>query len=147
MLGSLISGQGGRLFVNLRDRESLAYTVSSLCSFGVHPSLFGAYMACAPEKAERAEEALRSELFNILVDPPSEEEIRRAKNGIAGSHASEMQRSSNQAMNMALMDLYGVGYDELVRYTGIIDSITREDLIRVAKRVLNDSGLVCVRVG
>lgn len=147
LLASIVSGQGGRLFINLRDKESLAYTVTSLCSFGVHPGLFGAYLACAPEKAEKAEKALRNELFNILQDPPSEEEITRAKNGVEGAHASEMQRSSNQAMNMSLMQLYGVGYDELTRYTKAIDAVQRVDLIRVAKRLLKDEHLVTVRVG
>ena len=104
-------------------------------------------MACAPEKADRAAKALKDELFNVLKNPPTDEEITRAKNGVEGSHASEMQRSNNQAMNMALMELYGVGYDELVTYTKAIDAVTREDLVRVAGRLLKESELVSVRVG
>ncbi len=74
VLSTVLSGQGGRLFMDLRDRQSLAYTVSAISSFGVHPGMFGAYIACAPEKAEHARKSLIEKIFAIFEQPPSEVE-------------------------------------------------------------------------
>jgi len=38
--GSALAGMGGRLFVNLRDRKSLAYSVTSFSSEQVDPGFF-----------------------------------------------------------------------------------------------------------
>ncbi|MBF8260037.1 MAG: Zinc protease, partial [Actinobacteria bacterium] len=40
VLGSALAGQGGRLFTNLRDKKSLAYSVTSFSSEQVDPGFF-----------------------------------------------------------------------------------------------------------
>ncbi|MEN9833811.1 MAG: hypothetical protein RL011_4, partial [Pseudomonadota bacterium] len=57
VLTTVLGGHGGRLFRELRDKQSLAYSVSPLVSYGCDPGLVGAYIACAPEKRQRAMEA------------------------------------------------------------------------------------------
>ena len=54
MLTQVLSGQGGRLFLELRDRRSLAYSVSALNVEGLAPGFFAVYIATAPDKLAEA---------------------------------------------------------------------------------------------
>ena len=50
VLNAILSGQGGRLFFELRDKQSLAYALSSFSVEGLEPGSFGVYIGSAPEK-------------------------------------------------------------------------------------------------
>ncbi|RUM89030.1 MAG: insulinase family protein, partial [Thermodesulfatator sp.] len=50
VLNAILSGQGGRLFTDLRDKKSLAYSVTSFTGFGIDYGSIASYIACAPEK-------------------------------------------------------------------------------------------------
>lgn len=147
VLTNILGGSGGRLFLNLRDRQSLAYTVSPFLSYGCQPSLFALYIACAPEKAVQAEEALRLELREIMAAEPTQDELQRSIQYIVGGHEADMQRSDAQAMTMALMEIYGIGYDDFKTYSQRVMRVTAQDVQKVAKKVINLETLVTVRVG
>ncbi|HET9752175.1 MAG TPA: pitrilysin family protein, partial [Myxococcales bacterium] len=54
VLSAVLSGQGGRLFVELRDKRSLAYSVTSFSMEGVDPGYFAVYIGCGPGKTQEA---------------------------------------------------------------------------------------------
>src|SRR3989337_2702503 len=53
VLSEILSSQGGRLFVELRDKESLAYALSAFSREGIEPGTFAVYMGTAPEKKDK----------------------------------------------------------------------------------------------
>ena len=79
VLTQILSGQGGRLFRELRDRQSLAYGVYAFSIEGVDPGVVGAYIASAPDKLDQSLDGLRSELRKIAAGPISDEELDRAR--------------------------------------------------------------------
>lgn len=137
VLNAVLSGQGGRLFVELRDKKSLAYTVTSFLTFGIEPGFFGVYIACAPEKENEAVEGIKEQLAFILKDGITEDELKRAQNYLVGNFEIGLQQSSSQAAKIAFDELYGIGWDEYKRYPNQIYSITREDVMRVARKYIN----------
>ena len=147
ILNTVLGGQGGRLFINLRDRKSLAYTVSPFVNYGVHRGFVGAYIACSPSKVDEARESLFSEFAQIQQDSISTSELERAVRYIQGNHEAEMQRGMPQAMTMALMQLYGVGYDDFLQYRERIAAVTRDDVMQVAQKLLDPDKMVEVVVG
>ncbi|SME90839.1 M16 family metallopeptidase [Pseudobacteriovorax antillogorgiicola] len=147
VLSTILGGSGGRFFVNLRDKESLAYTVTPMLTYGRHKGAFGAYMACAPRKVDQALQELRREFMTIGKELSSADEIDRAKNYLIGSHESEMQRGDAQAMTMALMEAYGLGYNDFLLYSDRVRSVKAEDVMRVATRLLDPDRLTMVTVG
>lgn len=147
LLTTILGGQGGRLFLQLRDKESLAYSVSPLASYGLSPGVVGAYIGCGPEKVERATKGLNEQLELVRASPPSEDELQRAKNYIVGSHESDMQRGDSQAMTMALMDVYGIGYDDFLRYPQTVANVTVGDVQKVANLLFVKSKECLVVVG
>ena len=137
VLAQLLGGQGGRLFLELRDRRGLAYTVSAVNVEGIAPGLFAVYMGTAPEKLEAALDGIRSELQRVLESAPREAELARARRYLVGSNAIDQQRSSSRALHMALDARYGLGPDAEERAIERIRRVSAEDVLRVAQRVLD----------
>ena len=147
VLTTVFGGSGGRLFVNLRDQKSLAYTVTPIMSYGCEKGLFGVYIACAPGKVEEAKRAIFDEFSQISAAPVSSEELTRAKNYLVGGHEASMERGESQAMSMGLMTAYGVGATDFLEYSQHIQQVTAADVQRVALALLDPSRMTIVEVG
>lgn len=52
VLLNLLSGQSGRLFTELRDKQGLCYVVAPVAFEGIDPGYFGVYMGCDPAEAD-----------------------------------------------------------------------------------------------
>jgi zinc protease len=137
LVAQILAGQGGRLFLELRDRQSLAYSVSAVNVEGVAPGFFAVYMGTAPEKVEQAREGILLELRKLVESPPADEELRRAQNFLTGNFAIDQQRSAVRAGQIALDALYGLGADAHTRYVERVLSVDKDDVLRVARRVLD----------
>jgi zinc protease len=147
VLTTVFGGSGGRLFVNLRDQKSLAYTVTPIMSYGCENGLFGVYIACAPGKVEEAKSAIFDEFAQISQELVSSEELTRAKNYLIGGHEAGMERGESQAMSMGLMSAYGVGATDFLEYSQHIQNVTAADVQRVALALLDPSRMTIVEVG
>jgi zinc protease len=137
LVAQILAGQGGRLFLELRDRQSLAYSVSAVNVEGMAPGFFAVYMGTAPEKVEQAREGILLELRKLVESPPADEELRRAQNFLTGNFAIDQQRSAVRAGQIALDALYGLGADASARYVERVLSVEKDDVLRVARRVLD----------
>jgi zinc protease len=136
VLSQVLAGQGGRLFLELRDKQSLAYSVSSMNVEGVAPGFFSVYIATAPEKLEQAQRGVLEELERLVEAPPSDEELARARRYLTGSFAIDGQRNGNHAAHLALDTLYGLGAGAHYSYGERVSAVTAADVLRVARRVL-----------
>ncbi len=147
VLNAILSGQGGRLFATLRDKESLAYAVTSFTDFGVDLGFIAAYIACSPKKKLSAQKGLWRELYRIQNELPAPEEIERAKNWLVGRYQISLQTPGARAMDMGLNELYGLGADFSLKYPELIKRVTSEDIQKVAKKYLDSQRYVLVVVG
>ncbi len=135
LLSQLLAGQGGRLFLELRDRQSLAYTVAASNVEGVAPGYFSIYVATAPDKLERARSGILEEIERLRSTAPDPEELESAIRFATGSFLIDAQRSHARAAHMALDSVYGLGPDHADRYPSELEGVTPEDVLRVARRV------------
>lgn len=142
VLNYVLAGQGGRLFIELRDKQGLAYTVSSSSHEGIEPGYFMVYMATDPGKLNTALAGIREELEKIRNHPVSEEEMERAKRFIIGNYYLDLQKNNTVASLIAFNEIYSLGRDELFRFTDKIERVTREDILRVAKKYLRPEASV-----
>jgi zinc protease len=136
LISQLLSGQGGRLFLELRDRRGLAYAVSTVNAEGVAPGFFAAYIATAPEKLDAARAGLIEELDRLVQAPPAPGELERAKRTLVGAHAIDRQRNAVHAAHAALDGLYGLGPDAMCAYPERIEAVGADDLLRTARRII-----------
>ncbi len=136
VLNTVLSGLGGRLFLELRDKESLAYVVSSFSLEGLEPGYLGVYLACHPEKLEQAISGIKRELKRLREEKLSPDELERSKNYLVGSYEIGLQRNSALASELAFNERYGLGWDFYQKYPGRILKVSAEDVLRVAKKYI-----------
>jgi zinc protease len=146
-LSTVLSGQGGRLFLELRDKQSLCYSVSAFNVEGVEPGSFSVYMGTSPDKVDRALAGIEGLLQRVLDDGITAAELDRAQRYLLGAHDIGLQRLGARASSMSLNELYGLGHLEHTRYAGQLMAVTLEDVRRVARRVLDPVGRVLSIVG
>ena len=137
VLNAVLSGQGGRLFRELRDKESLAYALDFMAYPNLDPGFIGVYMGTHPNKLETAIEAVLRELEKVKVEGVTEEEMGRAKKYLIGNFEIGLQTNGAQANQMSLDELYGFGFDHYQKYPQEIQKVTKEDVNRVAKQYFN----------
>lgn len=147
VLSTLLSGQSGRLFLELRDKRSMAYSVSSSSLEGVDPGYFALYMATSPEKVDAALAGMREELDKLKQARVSDEELLRARRYLVGTQQIGLQRNGARAATMALDTCYGLGPQKYLRYAEEIEAVTAEDVLEVARRVLDFDKETLVVVG
>ncbi|MYF48464.1 MAG: insulinase family protein, partial [Candidatus Dadabacteria bacterium] len=136
VLNTVLSGQGGRLFIELRDKKSLAYAVTSFYVPGMEGGYFGVYIGTAPQKEKEALGAIREQL-QLVLNGVGEQELERAKNYIVGSFEIGLQRNSAQASTVGFDELYGIGTYEYRKFPEKILAVTVDDVARVARKYIN----------
>lgn len=147
VLTTVLSGQSGRLFLDLRDQRSLAYSVSCSSLEGLDPGYILVHMGTSPDKVAEGLAGIDEHLERIRQEPVSADELARAKRYLIGTHAIDLQRCGARAMVMGLGELFGLGYDNFAAYPERIDQITAEDVGRVGRRFLASERLIEVVVG
>ncbi len=147
VLTTVLSGQSGRLFMDLRDKRSMAYSVSCSSLEGIETGHVMVYMGTSPEKLVEAKQGILEHLDRVTDELISHKELQRASRYLCGTHAIDLQRCGARAMLMSLGSLYGLGYDHYRSYTQRIQAVTREDVKRVAQRFLSPDGLLEVVAG
>jgi len=144
VLNAVLAGQGGRLFRTLRDEEALAYSVTSFLTLGVNTGALVLYIGCAPDKKDEALSGLWREITRLKEGGVSEEELSRAKNWLIGRYETELQTNLSQAMDRALNEALGLGFNYFYRYIENIRQVSAEEVQEAARKYLDDQHYVLV---
>ena len=75
LVAVIASGLGGRFFDELREKQSLAYTVHVSPSFRAAAGMMQAYIATSPEKDDAARDGLLQQFRRLQEEPVTEEEL------------------------------------------------------------------------
>jgi zinc protease len=137
LLAQVLSGQGGRLFAEIREKRALAYRVSAFSMEGIDPGYFAVYVATSPENLEEALTAIRQELRSVVAKGVSAEELARAQRYLVGTHAIGLQRKSAIAAALAFHEAYGQGWKAYRQYGDNVMKVKAQDVLRVARKYLD----------
>ena len=141
-------GFGSRLVQNVRTKMGLAYSVSG--SFGAaydHPGLFFIDAGTKSESTVPATEAIEAEIRRLRTDPPTDEEMRRAKDAVLNSFIFEYDTPSKILSEQVTLASYGYPADFLEKYHAGIEKVTAADVTRVAMKYVQPEKLATVIVG
>jgi zinc protease len=127
------SGMSSRLFVDLREKQGLAYTVGSLFPSQLDPSRFVMYLGTDPVNRAKVLAGFQQEITRLKTQKVSPLELQQAKDKLAGAFALDHETTTNQAYYLALYELLGVGYGFDQAYPRQVQSVTPDDIQRVAK--------------
>jgi zinc protease len=136
VLDTVLSRQGGRLFYELRDKQALAYTVSSFSTEGYAPGILGGYIATDPANEGTALKGLLDEFEKIRDTDIKPEELERAQRYLIGNYEIALQTNSAIAENMTFQELYGLGYLEGRKYGQYINAVDASKVRAAADRFL-----------
>jgi len=135
----LSGGKSTRLYKSLVYEKKIAlYADSEYDGFNRDPYLFFLDATASPEKdIKDVEKALFAEIENIKQDPPSEQEIQKAKNQIESSFIMEQDSIYMEAMKYGIFEMLG-DWKLINRYLEGIRKVTPRDVTRVAKKYLQE---------
>ena len=141
MLGAIASGLGGRLFVELREKRSLAYSIFAFSVERLAGGMFAAYIATSPEREEEARDTLLSELLAMgdrLVEP---DELKRAQEYAIGTHAIR-QASGAAVLGMAMEAFLFGSLEDLALYEQRVRGVTPDAVRDLVARWFDRGRLV-----
>ena len=137
VLEAVLSGQGGRLFIELRDKASLAYSVSPMKMEGLGAGYFATYIGCSPGKVDTAIAMMQDELQKMVNTAISEEELQRAQNYLIGGHDIGLQKNSSVASSIAFNEIYGLSYEEIYDYESKVRAVNSHEVQMLAKKLFS----------
>jgi zinc protease len=143
LAAAILDGQGGRLFLKLREDAGLVYDVWARQIPGQYGSTFSLGLECAPARCDEAADALHTHLHALASTPPSRDELRRAQNMLIGRRALDGQRASALALEEATRLLLGTPLPRKAQAEAI-RAVTSEQVSNAVARVL-ERGLFDVR--
>ena len=139
-------GMSSRLFVEVREKRGLAYDVHSSLNLFRDCGSFTVYCGVEPQKSESAISAIMEQLSGLREGIP-ETELNKARELTKGRMLLRMEDSRATAMWIGAQEkLLGKvrTVDEVV---GLLDSITTDDLERVAEDLIQEDQLSLALVG
>jgi len=139
VLESILSrGKSSRLYQSLVYDQKLSLAVGA--EYGLmqtDPGLFYFYALVSPgQKVEVVEEALNKEIKRLQAEPPTEQELQRAKNQIEAARVFEQDSNFRHAMLLGQAESVGAGWRKVDQFLERIRSVTAKDIQRVAKQYL-----------
>ncbi|PRQ03387.1 Peptidase M16 inactive domain protein [Enhygromyxa salina] len=146
VLCSVLGGQSGRLFESLREREGLVYQVGANSSEHLDGGHVVFYAAASQDKLAATRLAIEAEIARITSELITTEELDRAKRWLIGQFESGLQRRSRVAARMVFGEVYRLGVNHYLRYPERVEAVEREQILALARRVLDPRRQVTVLV-
>ena len=136
VLDTIISGYRyptGWLMENLRGKDrSLVYEVHAINRPGPIPGAFEIYAACEPTKVNEVYRIISQQLDRARAGQFTPPELERAKTIIATTELMGHQTAGDRAMQAALDELYGLGWDNNQRFIERVRAATLDDVRAMA---------------
>jgi zinc protease len=136
VLNTLLNGMGGKLFIELREKKSLAYSVFAAHDAGALAGIYQIYLGCAPQKAGEAKREMLKVLDGFAQGKISEEELRRAKTYMIGLYQVGFQSNHSQVSSYARYELSGWGAPWVEKFPELIERVTLKEVQKAAKEYL-----------
>jgi len=147
LLMEVLGGQSGRLFMELREKRSLAYSVYSTHLDGIGSGYVGTYIACSPDKVEESLQGIRKVYEDFVEKGPSPQEMKRIRAAVIGKHAMGLQSDSSMSAYMALERLYGFKIQTREEALQEAEAITAKQLQSVCRELFVEPYKVTSVVG
>ncbi|EHJ46973.1 processing peptidase [Solidesulfovibrio carbinoliphilus subsp. oakridgensis] len=146
LLNDVLAGQSGLLFSQLREGESLGYSVTSFLWQAEHTGFMAFYIGTSPDKADAALDGFRRVAGQLRDTPLPDDLMRRGKNVMSGDYYRERQglkaRSGEAAQSLAL----GLPLDHDRRVVEAAQALTPENLQELAGKYLKPEAAYVMKV-
>tara|TARA_R110002110_G_scaffold70800_6_gene189544 strand:- start:1898 stop:3292 length:1395 start_codon:yes stop_codon:yes gene_type:complete len=136
-----------RLMEEVREKRGLAYSVGTSLYPLDHAAMLLGQVGTKNERVGESLAIIRHEMKRMAEEGVSENELKDAKTYLTGSYPLRFTSNSSIANQLLGIQLEGLGMDYVERRNGLIEGVTREDVARVAKRLLRPDQMLVTVVG
>jgi predicted Zn-dependent peptidase len=150
MLMNFILGGGSfasRIPGKVRSDEGLAYSVYSAFHTPRDKGFFFVSCQTKSESTSRAISLTLEEIRKIKEKPVEEDELATAKDTFTNQFVFLFTSSSAIASHMVNIEYQGLPLDYLDTYVAKVNAVTREDILRVARKYLQPDNVTLLVVG
>jgi predicted Zn-dependent peptidase len=141
-------GVSGRLFLDVREKRSLAYnTRSAMGELARGPVPLTAYAGTQTAKTGLAVQALLDNLKRIATEPASEEELNTARRYLADIFAIKMETVGSVADMVVSLDVLGLPDDYYDQYRKEIRQVSATDAQRAISEHVREGHAVIAVAG
>lgn len=145
-----ILGGGGfssRLMRIVRDEMGLTYSINSAFVGNKEPGQFEVEVQTKSESAGTVIDEIVKQIRLIMTAPVTDRELSDAKAYLTGSFPRRLETSRRVADFLAAVQFYELGDDYIEKYPGYINAVTKDDVLRVAKKYLDPENYKLTVVG
>lgn len=130
---------GGRLGDSIRERQGMAYYAFSSLDANVIPGPLMVRAGVSPANVERAIASIDEELARMAADGPTDRELAESKQYLIGSMPRTLETNIGIATFLQTAEFFGLGLDYDQRLPGLLQAVTREQVLHAARETLDPS--------
>jgi zinc protease len=130
---------GGRLGDSIRERQGMAYYVFSSLDANVIPGPWYVRAGVDPANVERAVASIDAELSRFASEGPTEREMTESKQYLIGSMPRTLETNAGIANFLQTAEFFGLGLDYDLRVPGLLQAVTRDQVVAAARALLDPS--------
>jgi zinc protease len=149
-LGNSVLGQFGmmgRIGNVVREKSGLAYYAYSSLNSGVGPGSWEVNAGVNPKNLNKAIDLVEKELKKFVKQGVTKNELEDSQANYIGRLPLSLE--SNQGVVSAILNIhrYDLGMDYYQRYESLVRSVTRDDVVEVARKYIDPDKLVIATAG
>ncbi len=150
LLGNSVLGQFGlmgRIGESVRIEAGLAYYAYSALSASIGPGQWMVLAGVAPQNREKALDLIKVELKRFVQEPVSTEELGDVQSSYIGKLPLSLESNAGVASALLNMEQHQLGLDYWQNYEKMIQKITPESILEVAREFLDPERLIISSAG
>ena len=138
------SGLSSRLFLELREKKGLAYTVRTSYETHKKSAVFSIYIGTEPSNIKTSIAGFKEEIEKIKTIPVSETELKNAVNNLIGKQQFVTETNSQQANMMAYYSIMGKPFEYQKAVVEMLHKVTPNDILSCANKYFTDDYVLSI---
>jgi len=149
-LGNSVLGQFGmmgRVGDSVREKSGLAYYAYSSLNAGIGPGSWTVNAGVSPANVKKAGDLIIKELKRFVKSGISKEELADSQANYIGRLPLSLESNGGVAAALINIERYSLGLDYYRRYPELVKSVTRAEVLEVARKYIDPERLAIATAG
>lgn len=136
LLDSIVgNAPSSRLFLEVREKRGLAYSVYSFVSSHADAGEAGLYVGVRPDRVATVLEVIREQLDQLVAHPPSADELELAKGQLEGRMLLSLESTTVRGNRLGASLVAGMPIESLETTVGKLRAVTVDDVHALASEL------------
>ncbi len=138
------AGLSSRLFLEMRDKQGLAYHVRSTYESYRYSGLLSLYIGTEPSNKQKCLDGFETECAKLMNEPVSGTELSETKQNLLGRRTVFLETASSWASYVGSSLAMGKTMDDLKTHEQKIMAVTPADIQAMAQKIFNQPSVISI---